>query len=83
MYAIRSYYERQQGLIDQHIYEGYQSYWRVTAGWGDQEWWPPEEGEFHPGFVQAMSKYLDEHGRKVPGTFHLLSREKCRDPADQ
>ena len=84
---IRTYenqwYQRQQGLIDQLIYEGYQSYWRITIGWGDSDWWPPKESVFHPGFVQAMSAYLDEHGRGVPGTFSLLSREKCTDLVEQ
>lgn len=78
---IRTYenqwYQWHQGLIDQYIYKAYQSYWRITVGWGDQDWWPPEDGVFHPGFVDAMSDYLEEHGRKAPGTFSLLSREKC------
>lgn len=80
---IRTYenqwYQGQQGLIDQHIYEGYQSFWRITIGWGDQDWWPPAEGVYHPDFVKAMSDYLDENGRGVPDTFSLLSREKCTD----
>jgi hypothetical protein len=84
---IRTYenqwYQKQQGLIDQGIYEGYQSYWRITVGWGDRDWWPPSEGIFHPDFVQAMSDYLDKHGRGVPGTFSLLNREKCTDLGDQ
>jgi hypothetical protein len=84
---IRTYenlwYQRQQDLIDQGFYEGYQSYWRITVGWGDQDWWPPSEGIFHPGFVQAMSEYLDKHGRAVPGTFSLLTRDKCKDLVDQ
>lgn len=84
---IRTYenqwYQGQQGLIDQLIYEGYQSYWRITIGWGDQDWWPPKEGEFHPGFVQAMNDYLGAYGRGVPPSFSLLSREKCTDPAKQ
>jgi len=84
---IRTYenqwYQRQQDLIDQLIYEGYQSYWRITVGWGDQDWWPPREGVFHPEFVQAMNNYLEKHGRGVPGTFDLLNREKCADPAEQ
>ena len=83
---VRTYenqwYQREQDLIDQLIYEGYQSYWRITIGWGDQDWWPPQQGEFHPGFVQAMDSYLDEHGREVPGTFSLLNREKCADLAE-
>jgi len=84
---VRTYenqwYQRQQGLMDQLIYEGYQSYWRTTIGWGDQDWWPPQEGVFHPGFVQAMDDYLDGHGRGLPGTFSLLNREKCTDLAEQ
>lgn len=81
---IRTYenqwYQSQQGLIDEGIYKGYQSYWRITVGWGDRDWWPPAAGEFHPEFVRAMSDYLDLHGRAVPGTFALLNREKCADP---
>jgi len=80
---IRTYenqwYQSQQGLIDKGIYEGYQSYWSITVGWGDEDWWPPAEGLFHPEFVQAMSDYLDKHGRAVPGTFSLLNRAKCAD----
>jgi hypothetical protein len=80
---IRTYenqwYQAQQGLIDQSIYEGYQSYWRITVGWGDEDWWPPADGVFHPGFVQSMSDYLNQHGWAVPGTFSLLSRESCGD----
>lgn len=80
---IRTYenqwYQRQQGLMDEAIYGGYQSYWRVTVGWGDDDWWPPADGAFHPDFVRAMSNYLDTHGRAVPGTFSLLSRDKCTD----
>ena len=78
---IRTYenqwYQWREGLMDQGIYEGYQSYWRITIGWGDEGWWPPDEGLFHPDFVQAMTEYLEKHGRGVPGTFSLLSREKC------
>jgi len=78
---IRTYenqwYQWHQDLIDPYIYEAYQSYWRITVGWGDQDWWPPEDGVFHPGFVEAMSDYLEENGRKAPGTFSLINREKC------
>jgi len=84
---IRTYenqwYQWQQDLIDQVMHEGYQSYWRITVGWGDQDWWPPREGVLHPGFVLAMSEYLDKYGRGVPGTFSLLTREKCTDLGNQ
>ena len=80
---IRTYenqwYQWREGLMDQDLYEGYQSYWRITVGWGDQDWWPPGEGLFHPHFVQAMTEYLEKHGRGVPGTFSLINREKCPD----
>ena len=77
------WYQWQQGLLDQVIYEGYQWYWNTTVGWGNENWWPPKEGRFHPGFVQAMSDHLDEYGRGVPGTFKGLDRKKCADLAEQ
>ncbi len=80
---IRTYenqwYQAQQGLLDESLFVGYQSFWSVTVGWGDERWWPPTEGAYHPGFVEALSDYLILHPRRLPTTFSLLTREKCRE----
>lgn len=80
---IRTYenqwYQAQQGLLDESLLKGYQSYWIVTVGWGDEDWWPPKEGVFHDGFVMALSDHLILHPRRVPGTFLLPTRENCRE----
>jgi hypothetical protein len=80
---IRTYenqwYQAQQGLLDVSLLKGYQTYWKITVGWGDEDWWPPAEGEYHPGFVEALSDYLILHPPRLPETFLLLSREKCAD----
>ena len=78
---IRTYenqwYQAQQGLLDKSLFEGYQTYWSFTTGWGDENWWPPPDGQYHPGFVKAMNDYLISNPRRVPATFQLVSRENC------
>ena len=77
---IRTYenqwYQAQQGLLDESLFEGYQSFWRITIGWGDKDWWPPDEGVYHKGFVKALNDYIALNPPIVPQTFLLLRKDK-------